>query len=467
MSTHVRCLFRHVLVLVFAALLAPLGRSQSVPPAGAGSPPSDLAQQVAALRALVLQLETKVQRLEQQQAGAGGRPQATVETGPAPQAAPAAEVPSASDLRGGTTVNLLLDGYYAFNFDRPIGRVNLLRAYDVSSNAFSLNQADVVVEDAPDAAHGKRFGGRLDLQFGQATETLQGNAANEPRPEIYRSIFQAYGTWVAPVGSGLQIDFGKWASSLGIEGNYTKDQVNYSRSFWFNFLPFYHMGVRTHYQVTSALGLSYWVTNGTQQTEPFNNYKDELAGFVLQPAKNLTWTSNYYLGQEHPDFQFVSNGPSSLPTIQGMPFQPLTDAPTGKLNILDNYATWNLTSRLTLAAEGDYVVERLFTTSAPAHTDGGAAYASYQLTPRIGLGARGEYLSDRGGLFSGATQALKETTATLDFKLAASVMMFDEVRHDWSNQAYFLTDRLGNLARQQTTASVGLVFWYGGKQGPW
>jgi hypothetical protein len=29
----------------------------------------------------------------------------------------------------------------------------------------------------------------------------------------------------------------KWASSLGIEGNYTQDQMNYSRSYWFEFLP--------------------------------------------------------------------------------------------------------------------------------------------------------------------------------------------------------------------------------------
>src|SRR5262245_2577323 len=32
-----------------------------------------------------------------------------------------------------------LDTYYSHNFNRPIGRVNLLRAYDVTSNNFSLN----------------------------------------------------------------------------------------------------------------------------------------------------------------------------------------------------------------------------------------------------------------------------------------------------------------------------------------
>src|SRR5580704_429410 len=157
------------------------------------------------------------------------------------------------DFLHDTTLNLGLDAYYEYNFNDPVGRVNLLRAYDVLSNEFSLNQASVILEHAPDVSAGRRWGGRLDLQFGQATDTLQGNPSNEPRPEICRNIFQAYGTYVVPLGKGLTVDFGKWGSSLGIEGNYTKDQMNYSRAFWFDFLPFYHMGVRVTYPMSDRL----------------------------------------------------------------------------------------------------------------------------------------------------------------------------------------------------------------------
>ena len=59
---------------------------------------------------------------------------------------------SVLDYLKGTTINVSIDGYYAWNFNRPVGRVNLLRAYDVSSNAFSLNQAAVIFERAPDVA---------------------------------------------------------------------------------------------------------------------------------------------------------------------------------------------------------------------------------------------------------------------------------------------------------------------------
>ena len=70
------------------------------------------------------------------------------------------------------------------------------------------------------------------------------------------------------------MDFGKWASSIGLEGNYTKDQMNYSRSYWFDFLPFYHMGLRANYQVNDQLSVNYWMVDGTNQTEPVNGYKD-------------------------------------------------------------------------------------------------------------------------------------------------------------------------------------------------
>src|SRR5579871_1192014 len=223
------------------------------------------------------------------------------------------------DFLRDTTINFGLDTYYGYNFNNPVGRVNLLRAYDVLSNEISLNQASIVLEHAPDPGAGRRWGARLDLQFGQATDTLQGNPANEPRPQIYRNIFQAYGTYVAPLAKGLTVDFGKWGSSIGIEGNYTKDQMNYSRSFYFNFLPFYHMGVRAAYKVTDRLTLNYWVVNGTNQAEATNAFKDQLFGFNATPHKNVSWTANYYLGQEHPDRMPVPAA-SPIPVQPGLSF---------------------------------------------------------------------------------------------------------------------------------------------------
>jgi hypothetical protein len=380
-------------------------------------------------------------------------------------------LPLPAQLPGGATLNYYFDGYYGYDFNHPIGRVQYLRAYDVLSNAFSLNQAGIVLALDPSVEEGRRYGVRLDLQFGQATETLQGNPANEPRPEIYRNIFQAYGTYVFPLSKGLTVDFGKWASSIGIEGNYTKDQMNYTRSFWFNYLPFYHMGVRANYKINDKLSANYWIVNGTEQSEPTNSFKDELFGFVAQPVKNVSWTVNYYLGQDNPDVTQTTG--CGTPVQPGLCLVPITPAPDGKLHIFDTYATWNATPKVTLALEGDYEISRIWAqagpgmSSAPKHVIGGAGYARYQWTPRMALAGRTEYFSDRGGLFSGTTQALKEVTGTYELKVSDGLLSRLEYRRDWTNVPFFLTNRVGVLSQNQDTLTVGLVWWYGGKQGAW
>jgi hypothetical protein len=390
---------------------------------------------------------------------------------PAPQPASTDEDRVFLDYLHDLKFGAALDTYYEYNFNRPIGRVNLLRAYDITSNSFSLNQASAVVESAPDLDAGRLFGARIDFQYGQATETLQGSLANEPRPWVYRNLFQAYGTYAAPIGSrltGLTIDFGKWASALGYENNYTKDQLNYSRSDWFNFLPFYHMGARVNYKLNDTVTLSYWITNGTQQTEAFNNFKDQLAGVTLQPSKTLSWSINYYLGQEHPDVVAVqSQGPPSLPTQGGLSITPVVPYFTGKLHIFDTYATWQPSASNTFALELDWVTSQNPAPAPASRVSGGAAYARRQLTAKTAIAARGEYMVDRGGLFTGTSQRLKEATVTYDYRLNEGFLVRSEWRRDFSNTTFFLTNTLGVSSTSQDTATLGVVWWWGTKRGAW
>src|SRR5262245_48695550 len=163
---------------------------------------------------------------------------------PAPTPQTATQTTPAANPFDHVKLGVTFEGYYQYNANRPFDRVNLLRAYDTRANVFSIQQAAVIVESAPDVEAGRRFGARVDLQFGQATETVQGSPANEPRPDVFRHIWQAYGTYVFPVGDGLTMDFGKFASILGYETNYARDNNQFSRALLFNFLPFYHSGLR-------------------------------------------------------------------------------------------------------------------------------------------------------------------------------------------------------------------------------
>jgi hypothetical protein len=83
------------------------------------------------------------------------------------------------------------------------------------------------------------------------------------------------------------------------------------------------MGVRVSAPISDRFTLNYWVVNGTNQVEATNGFKDELFGFTAKPAKNIVWTMNYYLGQEHPDRAVVP--PSSpIPVQPGLSFVAIT-----------------------------------------------------------------------------------------------------------------------------------------------
>ncbi|BCS32222.1 hypothetical protein TBR22_A14320 [Luteitalea sp. TBR-22] len=361
----------------------------------------------------------------------------------APPAVPRPDPDPFRHIRFGVT----LEGYYQWNANQPYDRISLLRAYDTRANTFGLQQTALIIESATDVAAGRRFGARVDLQFGQATAVLQGSPANEPRPELYRNLWQAYGTYVFPVGRGLQTDFGKFASSLGYETNYARDDHHFSRAYLFNFLPYYHAGLRVSLPVHDRLTLMYMLTNGIQQTEEFNDFKSSHVAAVVTPAKGVSWTVNYYAGQEQPD--------------NGAP-----GGPDGFFRVLDTYVTWMATPALTLALDVNHTTSEVRQADEALATTGLGAYVRYQLARPFALAVRYEYLDDEG-LFGGIDQQLQELTATCEYRLADGFLVRGEYRRDWSNQPYFTSAVPGELRRAQDTLTAGLVWWFGNKSGPW
>jgi hypothetical protein len=445
-----------VLVLTCVFVMTPPGSAQN-DAAPVTEREKRMMEKIAALEERLSALEKKLE----------AAPSTLAAPAVAASPAPAPAEPSNSWLKD-STLNFYFDGYYLWNTNRPLGRVNLLRAYDVTANNFSVNQAGVVVERAADAAAGRRWGYRLDLMFGQATESLGGNPSNEPRPQVYRNLFQAYGTYVVPARRGLTVDFGKWASALGPEGTYTKDQINYSRSYFFNFLPFYHAGLRATYPVSDKLSLSYWLVNGANQTEDFNGFKSQNFQAAIKPTKNLTWTAQYYFGREGRDLEPALNPEiPTIPSQPGLSITPIRPVPRGRLHILDTYAFWTPSDKLTFGGEFDYVINRLQADSSPQRVTGGAAYFKYQFTPKVYFGQRYERLDDVAGLFSGVSQNLNDSTSTLGLRPTEGFETRFEYRRDFSNVPFFFRRTPGAVSTHQDTFTLGLLWWFGGKSGSW
>lgn len=364
-------------------------------------------------------------------ASSSGRPASAQEAPASPQRA----------LAFGAT----LEGYVQWNANDPADRAVALRAYDTRSHMFAIQQVAGVMELAPDPASGRRHGLRIDLQFGQATAAVQGSAANEPRPEIYRHIWQAYGSYVAPVGRGLRVDFGKFASNIGYETNYARDNQAFSRALLFNFLPFYHMGLRASIAVNDTVSLMATLTNGVQQTEEFNSFKSGQLSATVTPVTGVSWTVNYFVGREQPD--------------GGQP-----DGPGGAYRVFDTYVSWAVTTRVSLGADLNHTSNEVLVSDPATSVDGIGAYLRAQVTPATAIAIRYERLDDEG-VFSGTEQLLQELTLTAERRLAEGLIVRAEYRHDWSDERYFASDR-GQTARQPTVL-VGAIWSVGTKSGAW
>jgi hypothetical protein len=93
--------------------------------------------------------------------------------------------------------------------------------FDGTTNQFGLNLVELVLDKTPGPAN-SRTGYHGALVFGQATNAIN---ASEPKGSLSFDQFvkEAYFSYLAPVGKGLQVEVGKFVTSSGPEVIKTKD----------------------------------------------------------------------------------------------------------------------------------------------------------------------------------------------------------------------------------------------------
>ncbi|MEP6999404.1 MAG: outer membrane beta-barrel protein, partial [bacterium] len=169
------------------------------------------------------------------QAGVPVGTAAGMKADPAPKADSAATAPAAPIPTFFTEIqaNAFSSFGYTYNLNSPASRLNGYRVFDSDANTFSVDVAELVLQRV--IAKPGEAGFRIDLEVGgaipQKTQALGlsiGQGAD---------LQQAMVSYLAPVGEGLRLDFGKFVTPLGsevIEG-YDGYNDNYSRSFLFNY----------------------------------------------------------------------------------------------------------------------------------------------------------------------------------------------------------------------------------------
>jgi hypothetical protein len=334
-------------------------------------------------------------------------------------------------------VNAFVSTAYEYNANRPTTGTNSYRVFDFNDNSFNLDVAEVVVQIAASKPNDAGF--RVDFDAGNSIPQI---SKTQDQAAAQFDLKQAFATYIAPIGSGLRFDVGKYVTHLGyevIEG-YDGYNDNYSRSILFGYaIPFTHTGVKASYAFSSKVAGMLEVVNGWDLLRDNNHSKSVGAQLTLTPVAPLSVLLNWIGGPE------------------------LANDNHSKRNVFDIVAILKPTDRLTLGVNGDYGIEDGSSRVNPgsdAIWKGIAGYAVLGLTDKFSVGLRGETFHDDGGVRLGTdTKAkLSEATLTPTYKFTSHVLARGEVRFDKANQP--ILARRGTLTDKQTTVGANVIFVY-------
>ncbi len=364
-------------------------------------------------------------------------------------AVPTLELPSG--LQG-----LRMSGYadtsYILNLesaDIAKGRTNRGRVFDTQPNAFTLNGFNLALEKP--LSNEFPIGFRTDLLIGKDAELIHSTGlgtATDPW-----DLQQAYVTYRAPVGSGLDFKVGKFVTLLGAEVIRSMDNWNFSRSYLFGYaIPFTHTGALVSYPVFGDYGsVTGGVVNGWDNVDENNQFKTMLGSLSLTPIKSVTLGINGITGAER------------------------TGDNRNDRSVIDLVTTWQPLEKLTLMGNYDYGHESNLAhgvTGTPgfdsADWQGLALYAKYDLTPKWSLAGRWEWFDDIGNTRLGLTGPggtllnrlnVYGTTLTSQWVLHEHLIARLEYRHDDADERVFFHEKSGFLGYQDTI-STELIYHF-------
>lgn len=371
-------------------------------------------------------------------ASAAVAPPAAAAAAPAPADAPKAT--TLASILGPTSISGFVDVYYGENFNNPSTRLNDLRFFDGATNQFGLNLIELVVDKQPDPSN-SRTGYHIALGYGQAMNAIYG-ASTSGTLSADQYVKEAYFSYLAPVGKGLQIDVGKFVTPAGAEVIETKDNWNYSRGLLFSYaIPYYHFGMRAKYAFNTKYSLTGYFVNGWNSVIDNNSGKTYGMSFAWTPNAKWSVTQNYLAGPEQ------NNDNSN--------WRQLTDT----------VVSYNATKKLSLMANYDYGRgDHILGVVPPVYWTGIAGYVKYALNDKYSLATRYEYYDDHYGFTTGTPGHIQEVTGTFEHPVATHILTRLEFRHDAANNPIF-TKGTSTPVDAQTTLTAGMVFIFDSREG--
>lgn len=363
--------------------------------------------------------------------------------------------------RAGSALEILKDieihGFasssYTFNFNEPKDNTNTSnRIFDTDHNSFKFDIGELVlVKETPNVGD---IGFRTDISYGFSVPELTKSSPGVTDSTGTRlsnedfDVQQGYVSYNAPIGSGLQLDLGKFITHIGAEVIEGHDgwNSNFSRSFLFGLaIPFTHTGLRASYAINDKVSILGMVANGWDNTTNNNDGLTLGAQLAIAPTDNISLLLNWAGGDES------------------------TTANVDATNIFDVVLDLGITDRSSLQLNFDYGVQSNgnTTTGQDAEWWGIAGIFRHECNKWFAINLRAEYFDDKDGVRAGASngaanegQELWEFTITPEIRINQNMVVRLEYRHDESSQLVFGGEKSNSDEGTQDTIAVNALFHF-------
>ncbi len=290
-----------------------------------------------------------------------------------------------------------VDGGYLRNIDHPDADRWRSKSTSFKLDGIELNMAELSVrKDVNPTA--SRWGAEFGIQTGVDTEGLVPNAQGHPMgsADTLRHISRANIAYLAPIGNGLKITAGLMNSYIGYSSFHAIDNVNYTRGYLLDNVPYFLFGTEVVYPATDTLTLAFYVVNGYNYLAKPNSLPSYGLHTLWQATSHLTLVQNFYYGpdQENTNRQFWRF-------------------------FSDSILEWK-EDRWSLAASYDFGTEKQ--AGAPGQPRqawmSGAVWWHWDIVKPWRVGVRPEFYWDPSGVITGAEQLIWAITSTLECRIA-------------------------------------------------
>ncbi|MGI0016137.1 MAG: outer membrane beta-barrel protein, partial [Nitrososphaera sp.] len=350
-----------------------------------------------------------------------------------------------------------LDSYYVSNFNDPHrstvianqgasivkGRDVTIegRTFDIHNRSFRFSLGEVELEKVPTLGEWAGFGFKLDVAVSPKRETqdiivktIQAGVAKKNVVNDFDRYIQHFTVgYLAPIGKGLRIDFGKFVTHIGGETIETIKNNNYSHSFFYTYaIPFQDTGFRINYPWTDTFYTEFYILQGWNVTNDNNSSKTVGPSIGWTPSPKFSVYANYLVGPE------ATKNNHDLRNLYDMqvnwnPFDPFNytlnfDIGTDEALVGGNALWWGLTHTL-----------------------------RYKVNDYFEPALRLEYYADPDGFTTGVKQRLVGLTLTGNLKYPLgkgfNVIFRPEYRYDRSTNNFFT--RSGNFRDAKSQHTLG------------